>query len=454
MLNFNTITQFSSPSFFLFIGLAFCLFWSAPSKARQFILLVLSYLFYASYQYLHVTILLLTTLIDFWFAQVIHKRRTENKSNVLFVFTCLSTNLGLLFYFKYGHMLNMVFTDFSTEKFLLPLGLSFFTLQSVGYILDVSRGKAEPEKNFVTYALFVSFFPQIIAGPIERAGEMIPQFRQKFSLKNVQWKIVCYLFFYGWFKKYIVADNLAFVLNQVPVKEDSSFFLKQLTLIFFFIRIYADFSGYTDMARAIAGIFSINLSQNFHFPLFAKSPQDFWDRWHMSLGRWIRNYFYLPLLIRFTNPYWAILIVFPVMGMWHGANVNFFYWGLCWAFVILISKFTKKLKLHSALSTLLMFNLTAFLMLFYKVNDFQELGNYLSVAGSSVLMTDHLNLLLRFSFLPLFIIIYEFYLYRKNDYVHLLKDTIYHQMAFVICIVFLGLLFSGVASQQVFYLQY
>ncbi len=454
-MNLTDITNFSTVSFLVFITIAFLIFWSVPQKFKTLWLLFASYAFYASYFIGHIGILLLTTLLDFYFGQIIHRRKLINKQIHFFVFTCVIANLSMLIYFKYRFFFFPSLAELSYQSILLPLGLSFFTLQSIGYILDISRGKLEPETSLVKYALFVSFFPQIIAGPIEKAQEIIPQYKKIFRFNSINWNLIIYLFAWGFFKKYIVADNLAVVLANIKIDSQSSLLLKHLSLVFFFIRIYCDFSGYTDMARAIAQLFTVNLRENFNFPLFANSPQDFWDRWHMSLGRWIKNYFYTPLLLAITNPYWAILIVFPVMGLWHGANINFLIWGFSWALIIIIFKLLKINKLSSLkyLNYFIMFNISSLLMVFFKAKNFVELKSYLYLDFSQVVSAD-LNTLLAVSFLPLIVIIYELLLFILNDKYYLLKKSLMWQIIFYMFILFFYYSFSNVDSQQIFYLQF
>lgn len=456
-MNITEITNFSTFSFMIYMICAFAIFWISPQKMKTIVLLVLSYVFYGSYHVSHLAILVVTTLLDFYFGQIIYKRRQEGRPFNFFVYVCLATNLGILFFFKYSSFVFPSLTNLTYQSILLPLGLSFFTLQSIGYVLDISRGKLIPETNLITYGVFVSFFPQIIAGPIERAKDILPQYKQSFSFTGIKWQMAFYLFSYGFFKKYIVADNIAYVLSLININENSSVIFKFSTLVFFFIRIYCDFSGYTFMARAIALLFKIDLNENFNFPLFAHSPQDFWDRWHMSLGRWIKNYFYTPMLLFFENSYAAILIVFPIMGLWHGANVNFILWGLSWALLIIFFKklnFKKASKYHWA-KIFFMFNISALLMVFYKANDFSELKTYLSPSSlMNVSGIDPFFQLNSIIFLPAFIILYELILFKKDDQYYLLKKSFVLQIIFYFILIFGYRYYSGVAAQQVFYLQF
>lgn len=452
-MNMQDFTNFSTFSFLIFLLVSLVIFWLLPQKLRQSFLLFVSYIFYSSYHFSHVLLLFFTTLIDFYLGQIIFRQLQEKKKITHYVFICLLANLGVLFFFKYQLF-------FSFKSLLFPLGISFFTLQSIGYILDISRGKLIPEKNFITYALFVSFFPQIIAGPIEKARDIIPQYKKTSFFKDINWSKVFYLFSYGFIKKYIVADNIAWVLSDISIRPESSYYLKYITLVFFFIRIYCDFSGYTNMAQAIALLFGLRLSENFNFPLFAKSPQDFWDRWHMSLGRWVKNYFFTPLLIFTSNPYLSLLIVFPIMGLWHGANPNFLLWGFSWGFLIIMIKKIQTFNLFKKIPRMLqfffMFNTSAILMVFYKARNFTELKNYFTFnpLRTHLSANDDFYLVSSIFFLPVFVLCYEFLLFIKNDYFYILKRSFVVKVSFYLFLVFLYRYFSGVAAEQVFYLQF
>lgn len=456
-MNISDITQFSTLSFFIFLIISFSFFWISRQEYRSKILLAISYLFYASYHPLHVFILAGTTLIDFHFAQLIHSRRQNKASTKALVLVCLLTNLVPLCYFKFSSLiLNSIFF-LNLPQFLLPLGLSFFTLQSIGYILDVNRGKTEPEKDLLRYALFVSFFPQIIAGPIEKSSEIIPQLKQRFDIRKIEWRVVVYLFSFGYFKKYIIADNIAFILKNIPIAPSEVLPIKYLSLCFFFIRIYCDFSGYTSMAKAIALCFQIRLTDNFNFPLFAKSPQDFWERWHMSLGRWIRNYFYLPLLIRTNNPYLTVMLVFPIMGLWHGANLNYLIWGIAWGLVIILSKMNERLlaRLNKWISIIITFNIASLLMVFYKAENFESLRNYYSIFPLRLTFeSEYFGLLIPLSALTIPIVVYELVLFIKQDELFIAKKSYAWLIIFYCILAWFTLSFSNSQTQQVFYLQF
>ena len=452
-MNLSEIINFSSKNFLAFWLIGFIVFWIVPQNFKTKVLLALSYFFYSCFHLANLLVLGLTTLLDFYFAKIIYERRKEGKDIRPYVVACVVNNIAILIFFKYMGFSSFNF-DNTFSSIAVPLGISFFTLQSIGYILDVARGKQEPERNFITYALFVSFFPQIIAGPIERASEILPQYKKYFNIKEINWSLVLYLFSYGFMKKYLIADNIADVLDKTPIDGNANFGIRYLTLVLFFLRIYCDFSGYTDMARGIAHVFTINLKENFNFPLFATSPQDFWDRWHMSLGRWVKNYFYVPVLVLVSNPFIAIAIIFPVMGLWHGPNINFFFWGSAWAMlIILLKKLNIKLFFSSYyLSMFLMFNISSILMIFYKVRNFNELTNYFQAFSYGKI--EVAENLLAVSMLALAMMLFEFVLFLKNDKYYIVGKNYYVQLIFYMTLIFAYRHFAGIAAQQVFYLQF
>ncbi|MFC1809577.1 MBOAT family O-acyltransferase, partial [Candidatus Omnitrophota bacterium] len=279
--------------------------------------------------------------IDYWCGIVIAR---ENRTRVRKTFLIISiiTNIGLLFAFKYFNFVSdsiriiaaMVSIKFSPPilKVLLPIGISFYTFQTLSYTIDVYRKKIQPEKHFGIYALYVSFFPQLVAGPIERGGHLLHQLRKKTTFKYERVTDGLRLILWGYIKKLVIADRLALIVDTVysNVNEFSGI-TYIIATIFFAFQIYCDFSGYTDIARGCARVLGIDLARNFRRPYFAKSLGEFWQRWHISLSSWFRDYVYIPLggsrvapIIHYRN----LLIVFLVSGMWHGANWTFAIWGL------------------------------------------------------------------------------------------------------------------------------
>jgi D-alanyl-lipoteichoic acid acyltransferase DltB (MBOAT superfamily) len=288
-----------------------------------------------------VFLLLFSTLVDYVFALQIEKSK-QKQARKLYLLSSLSINLGLLIFFKYAdffgeniaslaNLLGLK-ASWTTLHLVLPLGISFYTFQTISYTLDVYRGRLKAEKSWVNVALYVSFFPQLIAGPIERARDLLPQFNQltcKFSPEAIFWITL------GFFKKMVVADNLAPFVDKVFYPTAQATAIEYLWGMYAFaVQIYADFSGYSDIAIGIALLLGVKLHQNFQQPYFSASFQEFWRRWHMSLSFWLRDYVYISLggsqsernqtLYTYRN----LLITMTLGGLWHGANWTFVCWGL------------------------------------------------------------------------------------------------------------------------------
>ena len=315
-----------------------------------FLLLASYFFFYYSSNYL-ISLLIASTILDFYLGGIIWKTKNIAKKKALLIIS-LAGNLGLLGFFKYAdfailqfNLLGEQFNLADQIPFLnlaLPIGISFYTFQTISYTVDVYRGKLEPSKSLKEFALFVAFFPQLVAGPIVRAADFLPQLREKMNMDterlkqivihNPNLKFGITLMTFGFFKKIFFADNIAPFVNEIfhnPIGLDS--FSIILGTIAFGIQIYSDFSGYSDIAIGAALILGFKLPINFNKPYFATSPSDFWRRWHISLSTWLRDYLYIPLGGSKKSPSRTYLNLFAVMflgGLWHGASWNFVIWGI------------------------------------------------------------------------------------------------------------------------------
>jgi D-alanyl-lipoteichoic acid acyltransferase DltB (MBOAT superfamily) len=341
--------DFNSLSFLFFISCASVIFFAVPKKFQWLVLLLSSTYFYLSWRTPHAWVLLFITLVTYLVGLGIDKS-VHQKKYVLILGLIL--NFGALFIFKYLDFFNgsvnylLGLLDINQQLPLynlkLPLGISFYIFLAVGYLIDVFRGTVKAEKHLGIFATFMSFFPKLVAGPIERSSHVLPQLHTPSTKNNDNIVSGIQLFTFGLFKKVVVADNLALVVDRVflalPEHKGLSLIL---TIIFFSWQIYADFSGYTDMARGAARLFGINLLENFKNPYTATSVSDFWRRWHISLSSWLRDYLYIPLggsrEGRFRT-YFNFLIVFTLCGVWHGAAWTFVLWGLFHGIVLAIEK--------------------------------------------------------------------------------------------------------------------
>lgn len=334
---------FNSIDFALFLPLVFVLYWFVTNqnlKVQNFLIVVASYVFYGWWDWRFLSLILFSTLVDYFIGLGLKSEKHQTK-RLLLLWTSISVNLGFLGFFKYyNFFLDNFITAFSffgqeiqanSLNIILPVGISFYTFQTLSYTIDVYKRKLEPTRNFIAFAAFVSFFPQLVAGPIERATHLLPQFytKRKFDytkavdgMRQILW---------GLFKKIVIADNCAEFANQIFNNSDH---LGGSTLVlgalFFTFQIYGDFSGYSDIAIGTSRLFGFDLMQNFNFPYFARDIAEFWRRWHISLSTWFRDYLYIPLggsrggtAMKVKNTF----IIFIVSGFWHGANWTFIVWG-------------------------------------------------------------------------------------------------------------------------------
>ncbi|MFC5191153.1 MBOAT family O-acyltransferase [Algoriphagus aquatilis] len=328
---------FNSWEFVGFFLVVLGLFFSLPHRFRIYLLLSASYYFYMSWRWEFGFLMLAVSLSNFYVGRQVAKGKNKGWWMVL---TSTISVLPLLYY-KYGNFildsvgdLSGMFgkpTDFPELQVILPVGISFFTFQALSYSIDIYRGKIQPEPSVVKFLTFVAFFPQLVAGPIERTDHIIPQFdrEKKFDLSEAVAGMK--IFVWGLFKKVVIADRLAMYSDTVFTNPDSHTGpTLALGTIFFTFQIYCDFSGYSDMAVGIARVFGFRLMQNFNLPYLSSSIAEFWKRWHISLSSWFGDYLYIPLGgNRVSVPRWIanIFIVFLVSGLWHGANWTFVVWG-------------------------------------------------------------------------------------------------------------------------------
>jgi len=343
---------FNSLEFFIFLPIVFILFWflgKENSRVQNAILFVASYVFYGWWDYRFLSLIILSTLVDFYVGKAIYKSSvSKNKDRWLWV--SIVFNIGLLGFFKYFDFFvdSFVasFSFFGAEitnvwalNVILPVGISFYTFQTLSYSLDIHKGKLEPTKDLLAFATYVSFFPQLVAGPIERASHLLPQIEHVKKFKYTQAVQGLKLMLWGLFKKVAIADSLALMVDDIFVNYET---LPSSTLalgsIFFAFQIYCDFSGYSDIAIGTSKLFGIELMSNFKFPYFSRSIAEFWRRWHISLSTWFRDYLYIPLGgSRVDRPQAVrnIFVIFLVSGLWHGANWTFVVWGLYHALLFL-----------------------------------------------------------------------------------------------------------------------
>lgn len=334
---------FNSLDFAIFLPIVFILYWFVVNKNlkhQNILVAIASYLFYGWWDWRFLSLILFSTLVDYIIGIQLGKTQKPSKRKILLWISIL-VNIGFLGFFKYfNFFLDNFKSAFSFAGYelnnnslniILPVGISFYTFQTLSYTIDIYKNKLEPSKNFIAFAAFVSFFPQLVAGPIERAKSLLPQFYEKRrfdyseavnGLRQILW---------GLFKKIVIADNCAEYANLIfNNSQDYSGSTLLMGALFFAFQIYGDFSGYSDIAIGTARLFGFRLMQNFAFPYFSRDIAEFWRRWHISLSTWFRDYLYIPLggsrggtAMKVRNTF----IIFIVSGFWHGANWTFIVWG-------------------------------------------------------------------------------------------------------------------------------
>jgi len=398
---------FNTLNFALFVPVVFSLYWFATKgnlKLQNILLLVASYFFYGCWDYRFLFLLIFSTLLDFYTGIKMSESGTPKMKTFWFTLS-VCINLGFLGVFKYYNFFVQSLADalshlgisvnIWTLQVILPVGISFYTFHGLSYVIDIYKSRIKPERNFIDYAVFVSFFPLLVAGPIERATHLLPQIKKSRQfdygaavngLKQILW---------GLFKKAVIADNCAKYVNVIfadSSKYSGSTLL--LAAIFFAFQIYCDFSGYSDIAIGTARLFGIDLLRNFAFPYFSRDIAEFWRRWHISLSSWFRDYLYIPLggskggtWSRIRNTF----IIFIVSGFWHGANWTFIAWGFLNALYIMPSIFFKTNRNHldivaqgnylptirEFLSMALTFGLTVFAWIFFRSDSIAHAFHYI-----------------------------------------------------------------------------
>jgi len=308
-------------------------------RGQNALLLLASYLFYAAWDWRFLGLLVASTVVDYIAARQIVRRRSE-RARRAWLIGSLAFSLGLLGFFKYWNFFIGSANDLLTAiglpmdpmliRVILPVGISFYTFQTMSYVIDVYRRRFNPTEDLATFALYVSFFPQLVAGPIERAGRLLPQFQRPREVTPEHLASGAWLILLGLFKKMVVADTLAPMVNRVFAADSADAGMVMLAAYAFALQIYGDFSGYTDIARGTAKLMGFELTVNFRLPYSAVSPREFWGRWHVSLSNWMRDYLFEPLggarrgkLLTLRN----LMVTMMLGGLWHGASWNFALWG-------------------------------------------------------------------------------------------------------------------------------
>lgn len=476
---------FNSIEFAIFLPIIFALYWALRKEQlhyQNFLLIAASYVFYGWWDARFLALIAFSSLLDFFIGVRLSKQKIQSKRKILLLVSIL-VNIGFLGVFKYYNFFVESFAEafslfgqsFDPHRLniILPVGISFYTFQTLSYSIDVYRNKIEPTRNILAFFAFVSFFPQLVAGPIERATNLLPQFYTKRhfntglavdGLRQILW---------GLFKKIVIADNAAVFVNDVFGNyQDQSGSTLLLGAIFFAFQIYGDFSGYSDIAIGTARLFGFNLKKNFAFPYFSRDIAEFWRRWHISLSTWFRDYVYIPLggskggnATRIRN----VFVIFVVSGFWHGANWTFLFWGFlnaCYFLPLLLLNRNRKNTDTVAEGKLLptpvefvqmaiTFSLTLVAWVFFRSDTISDAFSYLSIIFSKSLFSMPQGIPYTFSLLLFLFILVEWFQRTKEHALHLagrnttkvLRWAIYYAIALTI------ILFGG-AQQEFIYFQF
>ncbi|OIQ18373.1 MAG: membrane-bound O-acyltransferase family protein [Bacteriovorax sp. MedPE-SWde] len=461
---------FSSFEFPVFFALVYLLYIVLTHRYQNILLLVASYFFYGCWSEKFLTLIFLSTVIDFFTGHEIYKSKEKTRKK-LFLMISVFSNLGMLAFFKYFNFFaeNLHFllesvglsANITTLNIILPVGISFYTFQTMSYTIDIYRGTLKPTEKFLDFAVFVAFFPQLVAGPIERASHLLPQIEKirKIRLSDIERGL--WLIARGYIKKVVLADNLApYAMELFSQPEGKYGFEVMLGIYAFAFQIYGDFSGYTDIARGISRLMGFDLMENFKRPYFAVSPSDFWRRWHISLSTWLRDYLYIPLggnKLGKLNTYRNLMITMVLGGVWHGAAWNFVLWGIYHGGLLAIhrmispylERLQKALRLSNKawhfISMIIFFQLTCIGWMLFAAQSIpdiltisQNLFNFTS--GSNIPLVA-LATILTFALPILYMEIYE---ERHHDEYFMVNFSYKRKVAiyalFSVCITFLGVI--------------
>ena len=427
---------FNSLGFALFLPIVFILYWFVANRNLKFqnvLLLASSYFFYACWDWRFLFLLLFSTLLDYLSGLKIEKATNKNHKKFWFYLSII-INLGFLGFFKYFNFFAESFGELLSQfglqvnpwtlKVILPVGISFYTFHGLSYVIDIYKGRIKAERSFLIYGVFVSFFPLLVAGPIERATHLLPQIQKKRTFDHDRAVDGLRQMLWGLFKKIVIADRCAIYANEVfnnsEAYSGSTLFLGA---VFFAFQIYCDFSGYSDIAIGTAKLFGIDLLRNFAYPYFSRDIAEFWRRWHISLSTWFRDYLYIPLggskgnvVTKVRNTF----IIFIISGFWHGANWTFIAWGALNAIyfipLLLLNKNRNNLDIIAAgkylpgikdfFKMILTFMLVVLAWIFFRADDLPHAFQYISTIFSNSLFKDPLLIPTTVKvFVPIFLIV-------------------------------------------------
>lgn len=460
---------FNSLQFAVFFIIVYALYISINHKWQNRMLLVASYIFYGAWDWRFLFLIIVSTVLDYYCGLGIHASKDE-KRRKLFLFFSVFGNLSILGFFKYFNFfasnLQVLLGRFGFTiqphflHIILPVGISFYTFQTMSYTIDIYRRKMRPTKRFFDFALFVAFFPQLVAGPIERARRLLPQILFPRKLGLAKFYEGAYLIFWGLFQKVFVADNLARIVDPVFAGTAPYNGTKVLIALYAFaFQIFCDFAGYSNIARGLGKCMGFDIMVNFRLPYFSTSPREFWQRWHISLSSWMRDYLYISLggnrkgaILTYRN----LMITMLLAGLWHGAAWTFIVWGIYHAALLIIQRLTQPLfgrislpknifieRVWFLVRVIFFFHLTCLGWLVFRAESMAQVYNMLQ----GLLFNFHIALGLAdmiggMSYFILFLLVIQVLQYVKKDLLLVIKWPKYAKLIFIVAIIYLS--FSGV----------
>lgn len=455
---------FNSFNYFLFLFITFFLFRAVSPNKRITLLLICSYFFYSCWDPRFLLLIVYTTVVDYTLGKIVAKN-----NSIYFVWLSVLSNFSVLFFFKYYNFFvdsfnTLFFNSFASDSpipylnILLPVGISFYTFQSFSYVYDSYKSEVEPKYDFAQYALYVSFFPQLVAGPIEKARTLLPQFSDLSNNKiSPKLRIGFFLILVGLFEKIVLADNFAKYADSIFLNlEHCTLLLKTLGTYSFAMQIFCDFSAYTNIARGTALLFGIKLTRNFKGPYFSATPSEFWNRWHISLSGWLKTYLYIPLggnrngsLITKRN----LLITMLLGGLWHGASFNFLLWGLFHGVILIVYKqfkiYKSPSKFISFIQIILFFHLICISWIFFRITSFDDFLIFISLSENNTFTIPRFGL---FIFLFILFLIMHYLSYTKKF--TFLRFKLYQRIIIVLFMLSLLLLIGVRSSYEFLYFQF
>ncbi len=499
--------EFISLKFMIFFIIVFLINYKLLSFSRSIFLLIASYYFYWTLHPAYLILLIILTFLDYFFGIWFYKLRNKLNKKALFIMILL-INIGVLLFFKYFNFFNdfiKTVCDFlnitykvSSISFILPIGISYYVFKKISYLTDIYRGIIKPEKNFIYLALYISFFPEIIAGPIDRAKDLLYQFRNNIKVNIFQITEGLQMIGWGIFKKLVIADRVGILVDIVFANPDSfKGYIVFLSILFYSLQIYCDFSGYSDIAIGLGRILGFKLMDNFKHPYFAISISDFWKRWHISLSLWLRDYLFLPIsysiMKKIDKSSWILkkvelwayilgtIITMLICGLWHGAKLTFVFWGFLHGVIIVFSliskrirkKITKKLKLkripkiRSLFQIVTTFLTVSFLWVFFRAETIEKgliiikrvFSNPINLTNELLTNTGTIGGLSYANFYISIIsimtlLIVELFTYKKKMYLILSKINIWMRWSIYFFIIFSVLIFGIYQKTEFIYGQF